>query len=237
MGAALGCSRRLYMCSGEAARLLDSRRDYLGIAMSDLRDFGTLFAFQELQAERITLANRSENASSTVSSDDVKWSLLSQKALQYARQGDLGLSRNVYLSMAEFLKRRSKLKESLSLYLLVCGYDLNGAENRGSLPNTLLGEFPLFDSKTAFLAPAVLDSVQDLMKKIPLPLDDVYAMYSERTAIASFPLPIDRSWRVLAAALDGQIDLDDQPACFNDIRRLLHASNVVERQSGSDHKA
>ena len=53
----------------------------------------------------------------------MKWGLLVERASRYATEGNLGLSRNMYLSMADFLTRRWKLAEALQQYLFVCALD------------------------------------------------------------------------------------------------------------------
>ena len=68
------------------------------------------------------------------SDDDVKWRMLNRRPLQHATEGNLGLCRNMYLVMADFLSLREKLRDALRLYLIVCAYDLNGAQNRGVFP-------------------------------------------------------------------------------------------------------
>jgi len=231
-GSAFGHGGRLYICSEEAARLIALHRHSLEVAMGDLRRLGGLFSFAEFGAEKGVLAQRFSNKGlNAPSNDDVKWSLLNKRALQHATEGNLGLCRNCYLAMAEFLQRRDKLKQALTLYLLVCAYDLNGAENRGGWSGELLKEFPLFDLKMSSLAPAVIDEVQDIMEAIPLTLDEVSVIFTDTTARTNFPLPTERSWSVLALALEGKIDLNEQPECFKRIRRLIGKAGDDEENS------
>jgi len=155
------------------------------------------------------------------SGDDIKWEMLNRQARQYSTEGNLGLCRNTYLLMADFLSRPEKLKEALRLYLIVCAYDLNGAQNRGGLPPDMLRQFPLFDFAMATLAPVVVDNVQDLAEELKFSPEDVRELYLKSTSPMNFPLPPTKTWSVLSLAIEGKIDLDDQPACFRRIRSLL----------------
>lgn len=221
-GSAFGCIAKLYVCSEEASKFIALHRRSLDAAMGDLRGLSGFFSFSELEAEKNVLSSTfAQKGLKAPSNDDVKWSLLNKKALQHEKERNLGLCRNVYLGMAEFLKRRDKLEQSLRLFLLVCAYDLSGAENRGGLSPELLKEFPVFDSKTSFLAPAIIREVRQITKAIPLKLDDVSNIFTEIIARMKFPLPADRAWLALASALDGKIDLNQQPECFKKIRMVL----------------
>jgi hypothetical protein len=94
--------------------------------------------------------------------------MLNQQATREAKEGNFGLLRNTYLVQTKYLSRRGRLKDALRLILIVCAYDLNGAQNRGSLSAELLKEFPLFDHTDAILAPAVIESVQGLAKEMKI---------------------------------------------------------------------
>ena len=155
------------------------------------------------------------------SDDDVAWGLMNKKAMQHATEGNLGLCRNTYLAMADFLSRRNKLAEALRLYLIVCSYDLNGAENRGGLPTDMLKEFPLFDRASAMLAPVVIKHVRNLSKELQLTSKDVMELYEKSTSPLDFPLTPNKTWSVLSLALENKINLDDQPRCFDQLRSLL----------------
>jgi hypothetical protein len=155
------------------------------------------------------------------SDDDAKRDLLNREALQHSTEGNLGLCRNTYLLMADSLSRRESLKEALGLYLIVCAYDLNGAQNRGGLSAEMLRQFPLFDLTMATLAPVVVDNVQNLSEELNFSTEDVRELYLKATSPVSFPLAPAKAWSVLSLAIEGKIDLDDQPECFTRIRSLL----------------
>ncbi len=226
-GELLGSKSTLYMCSDEAARFIEVNHHSLELASGDMRELRGLFSLEEFEAEKQSLSRRfSEKGNSPPSSDDVKWALLNRRALQYAKEANLGLCRNVYFAMADFLRRRDKLKQALLLYLLVCAYDLNGAQNRGGLSGDLLSEFLLFDRKMSSLAPAVVEEVHDIMESLPMTLDEVPQTFTQRSKAVNFPLSAERSWPVLALALEGKIDLNQQPECFEEIRQMIAGGGV-----------
>ena len=221
-GDLLGTKNTLYMCSDEAAQFIEANRHSLEVASGDMRELRGMFSLEEFEAEKRLLLRRfSEKGYGPPSSDDVKWALLNKKTLQHAKEGNLGLCGNVYFAMAGFQQRRDKLKAALPLYLLVCAYDLNGAQNRGGLSGKLLEQFPLFDRKMSSLAPAVVEEVRYIMEALPVTLDEVSKIFAERSTAAHFPLPAERTWPVLALAIEGNIDLNEQPDCFEKIRKLL----------------
>jgi hypothetical protein len=89
------------------------------------------------------------------------------------------------------------------------------------LSGKLLEQFPLFDRKMSSLAPAVVEEVRYIMEALPVTLDEVSKIFAERSTAAHFPLPAERTWPVLALAIEGNIDLNEQPDCFEKIRKLL----------------
>jgi hypothetical protein len=153
--------------------------------------------------------------------DEVKWEMLNRQALQHSTEGNLGLCRNTYLLMADVLSRPERLKEALRLYLIVCAYDLNGAQNRGGLSAEMLRQFPIFDFTMATLAPVVVDKVRDLAEELKFSLGDVRELYLKFTLPTNSPLPPAKTWSALSLAIERKINLDDQPGCFRRIRSLL----------------
>jgi hypothetical protein len=225
-GELLGCKKRLLICSDDAARFITLHRESLNAAMGDLRELWGLFTFSQFEAEKDSLTNRfSAKGYGRPSNDDVKWSIMNKKALQHAQEGNLGLCRNMYHAMASFLDRRGKLKQALPLYLLVCAYDLNGAMNRGGISTELLRQFPLFDSKFSFLAPGVVGEVVSIINALSMTKEELSEIFTEVAAKGSFPLPAERIWPVLILALEGNLDLNQQPNCFEEIRKLVSKVN------------
>jgi hypothetical protein len=219
-GHLLGYSGELLKCSPDAATIARAWQDITRAKAVCEQQFGvSLEAFAD-EKERLSQQFPAKGHSAP-SDDDVGWGLMNKKAMQHAAEGNLGLCRNTYLSMADFLLKRDKSKEALRLYLIVCSYDLNGAENRGILSAEMLQEFPLFDRASATLAPVVLKKIQALSEKLKLSSESLMELYLEYTSSLNFPLSPDKTWAVLYLAVEGKINLDDQPHCFNQIRSLL----------------
>ena len=221
-GLVLGYSGELLKCSHEAEQIANARREAWKQVQLDDPDLKHIFDRQEFEAEKERLKQQFlSKADPEPSDDDVKWGMLNQRALQHVNEGDLGLCRNMYLVMGDFLSRRQKLKDALRLYLIVCAYDLNGAQNRGGTPADMLRQFPLFDLTMASLAPVVVENVRDMAEELKFSAEDVRELYLKSTSPTNFPLVSEKSWSVLSLAIEGKIDLDDQPRCFERIRSLL----------------
>ena len=226
-GELFGSREALFVCSDEALQFIATNRLSLEIASGDLRELRGLFSLSEFEAEKESLKRRfSDKGFTPPSSDDVKWSLLNKRALQYANEGNLGLCRNTYYAMASFLRRRKKLRQALPLFLLVCAYDLNGASNCGGISGDLLKEFPLFDPRFSSLAPPVVEDVQSIREALSLTLDDVSREFADATKGSNFPVPIERSWSILMRTLERKIDLNQQPQCFDEIRELMDRGDL-----------
>ncbi|MGA3373586.1 MAG: SAP domain-containing protein [Terracidiphilus sp.] len=173
-GSSFGTNEVLYVCSEDVAQFIEENRRSIDAIWGDFRGLQGLFSHEEFCNEKAALTHRfSAERSGQPSNDDVKWSLLNRRAIQHAAEGNLGLARNVYLAMADFLKRREKPRQALPLYLLVCAYDLNGAINRGGISGELLKRFPLFDSEFSTLAPSVIQEIQSITEDESMKLDEV----------------------------------------------------------------
>lgn len=221
-GLVLGYPGELLKCSHEAEQIANARREAWKQSQLDDPDLKHILDRQEFEAEKEGLKQKFlSKARPGPSDDDVKWGMLNRRALQHATEGNLGLCRNMYLVMADFLSRREKLKEAFRLYLVVCAYDLNGAQNQGGTPSEMLQQFLLFDPTMAMLAPAVVENVQDLAEELKFSVDDVRKVYLQSTSPMDFPLSPGKTWSVLSLAIEGKIDLEDQPRCFKRIRSSL----------------
>ena len=129
-GQVLGYPGELLKCSAEAATLACAWRDAARAEADCQKQFGV--SLKELSVEKEHLTQQfATKGHPAPSDDDVAWSLMNKKAMQHATEGNMGFCRNAYLMMADFLLRRQKLSEALRLYLIICSYDLNGAQNRG----------------------------------------------------------------------------------------------------------
>lgn len=139
---------------------------------------------------------------------DVQWAIYNKELMEHARNGDWGLYRNVRFNMAEILRKESRDKDALSTYLEVCYLDLNGPSNTGGLDDPeLLQQYPPFDRKLAFLAPAILSRINGLVKKLELDNARTKAIFDKVAALQhkNLPLPMspDRAWRKLKKELFG----------------------------------
>jgi hypothetical protein len=180
-------------------------------------DFRYLVTKAEVDSERERLRRKAVSMDPT--DDEVKWALLEKMAAKDEAENKWGLARNGYMLMADFLVRRWKLADALTLYLHVCALDLNGPQNLDSLSQDL----PPFDPATAFLAPAVVDHVRVIAKKLKLSMDDVRALFVRFSSAKGYPVTPRKSVEVLILALENKIDLNDQPHCDRQIRALLAA--------------
>jgi hypothetical protein len=221
-GLVLGYPGEMLKCSPEAEQIANARREAWKQSQLDDPDLKHLFDRKEFETENERLKRQFLGKGyPEPSDDDVKWGMLNRRALQHGTEGNLGLCRNMHLVMANFLSRRGKLKEALRLYLIVCAYDLNGAQNRGGAPAEMLRRFPLFDPTMATLAPVVVENVQDIMEELKSSIEDVRDLYLKSPSPTNFPLAPEKTWSVLSLAIQGRIDLDHQPRCFERIRSLL----------------
>ena len=104
--------------------------------------------------------------------------------------------------MGEHLRTQLKLTEALRIYLEVCFLDLNDANNVGGYVNDpeLLKQFPPFDPKRGFLAPAVVERIQRIIQKLALKRKDVRALFFENERIQRdlrLPLSVNAAWKKL----------------------------------------
>lgn len=221
-GKRLGYGGELLQCSSEAEQIANARRAAWELTQLDDQDLRGTFDRKEFDAAKERLKRQFQGRGySSPSDDDVKWAMLNDAVMQHAKDGNLGLCRNAYMTQARFLYRRNKYQGALRLYLIVCAYDLNGPENRGGMLPELLKEFPLFDLRSAFLAPGVVDSVNELATNLKLAPDKLQKIYFDTTLDMGFPLTTEKTWSVLSLALEGKIDLTKQPECDQQLRALL----------------
>jgi hypothetical protein len=177
---------RVVVTSAEAARI---ETDYQILTGAREPDFRYITTESEVKAERERLRKSFLAKGYTEpSDDDVKWGLLNQKAIKYAHDGDFGLSRNIYLTMAEFLARRWRLREALELYLYVCILDLNGAQNTSGF---VLRQFPVFDPNSSNLAPVVLDQITRIARKLQFGREEL-RMIVQKQSMSTLPISADQ---------------------------------------------
>ncbi|MES2255139.1 MAG: hypothetical protein V4559_08870 [Pseudomonadota bacterium] len=133
-------------------------------------------------------------------SSEITWPALAQEAAAHAAKRNWGLYRNTHLSMAAFLEEEGKRDEAFDQYLEVCVVDLNGPRNTGgySVP-----EYPDFSPNLAFLAPAVISKVGELILLLKLDeheLRDRFFGIAERLGEKlSLPFSLVAGWTTLSS--------------------------------------
>ncbi len=218
----MGFAGEMLKCSAEAAEIAEARRSEWKRSQLDDSELKGVVTLKEFEAAKETLTKEFlSKGHASPSDDDVKWRLLNMRALQNAREGNLGLCRNVHFAMAKLLERQNKSKDALRFYFIVCAFDLNGARNGGGLSETSSPRHSAFDATDSFLAPAVVHRVKTIADELTLSSPELSKQYMESTSQRHFPLKWEKTWAVLALAMEGRIDLEDQPRCFQIIRTLL----------------
>lgn len=155
---------------------------------------------QRIEDERIFLRERFSGRDP--SDRDIQWSLLNKDSLKYAQRADWGLYRNARFDMGEILRRELKLRPALEMYLEVCYLDLNGPRNTGGLTDLcLLRQFPPFDPRDAYLAPAVIGVIDALASKLQLDRDSLKRLFIEHNVrihkALHLPLVPEACWPIL----------------------------------------
>lgn len=136
--------------------------------------------------------------------NDIEWSVLNRSLIEHARHKDRGLYRNTRFEMAEILRKDMKLEDALQAYLEVCYLDLNGPNNRSGMDKELLKEFPVFDPEMAFLAPAVIDIIRRLIKKLKIDKNNAKSIFIAHS------LKIQKSLKLPLSAENCWQSMDDE---------------------------
>jgi hypothetical protein len=119
---------------------------------------------------------------------------------------DMGLFRNTIQSKGELFKSSGDLRNALIMYLELCYIDLNGPNNCGSCKDEpeLLKEEPPFDpnnSVDTFLAPGVLDYIDQLTDELDLTKDQLKEMFFNHNLKVEksrkLPLSVQDAWAKL----------------------------------------
>lgn len=137
------------------------------------------------------------------SDNDVRWSILNQQLLENSINGNWGLYRNTRLSMGGVLEKEGKFPDSLATYLEVCYLDVNGPSNTGGYQNTeLLKKLRAFSPDEAFLAPAVIDRIVELLNQLELSEEDGKRIFYEHNRRVEnnlkLPVTINQAWELLS---------------------------------------
>lgn len=156
---------------------------------------------EKIEQERNVLKNK---FGKEPSESDIKWSILNKDLITHSQNGDWGLYRNTRFYMAEILRKEIKLQQALQTYLEVCYIDLNGPNNTGGFKNDpdLLKQLPPFDiNGDTILAPAILDYIKLLIKKLELNKEQVKNIFIKHNTIIEnalkLPLSANDAWNKL----------------------------------------
>lgn len=143
-----------------------------------------------------------------ISDSDVSWSLLNEELLENIKKMDWGLYSNTKMNMADILKKEGRLEPALKMYLEVCYLDLNGSNNRGDTSPELLEEFPVFDPSIGFLAPAIIDYIKKISKKLNISSDDLKRLFIENNTklekTLNLPVSTDEAWSKIKKELENK---------------------------------
>ena len=136
------------------------------------------------------------------SDDDIKWGILNKKYGKHANDGNWGLFRNTRFEMAEICRKKMKLEQALLFYLEVCYLDLNGPNNTGGINDPeLLKINPPFNPKFSFLAPAVINFIKRIVKKLEYSKEKVKSIFMEHNLQVEkslkLPLSANNCWDLL----------------------------------------
>lgn len=128
-----------------------------------------------LQAHRSALTRKLGHEPSE---RDVHWSLLNSQLVEHARNSNWGLYCNTRLSMAELLTREKKFRHALDTYLEISYLDANGARNVGAESDPeLLRLYPPFSKDAAFQAPAIVNRIGLLARRLDMSESDLESAF------------------------------------------------------------
>lgn len=217
---------RVVVTSAQADQI---EADYRILTGAREPDFRYITTESEVQTEKRRLKESFRSTRTSEPSDDeVKWTLLNQKAVKHASDLDFGLSRNVYMTMAEFLVRRWRLREALGLYVYVCICDLNGAQNLGGLRSGVLTQPSAFDPNQADVAPVVLDQITRIAKYLRFDKHALRAVAASQYA-SIFPLSSDQCWHFVENAIWPDLSSLRNPLCNPDNGARRPQSGEIEQ--------
>jgi hypothetical protein len=156
----------------------------------------------------------------SVSND--QWNQRGLNPLQHANSGNWILARNQYLKMGRIAFEEWRLDQALNLFLYVCVLDLNGAQDQADLPDHLSGNIYNFNTGVAFLAPDVVEDLGLIAEVTGIKADDLKTCYFRIASAKFLPVPAQKSWSVLALALEGKIDPNDRPRWYMQIQERIN---------------
>ncbi len=134
------------------------------------------------------------------SSAEATWPALVQEAAAHVAKKNWGFYRNTLLSTAAFLEEEGKPAEAFGYYLEICFIDLNGPRNTGGYH---LPEYPDFSCDLAFLAPAVVSKIGELILLLKLneyAVRDKFMHVAERFGKGlALPVGPSAAWNALSS--------------------------------------
>jgi hypothetical protein len=161
----------------------------------------------------------------SVSND--QWNQRDLNPLQHANSGNWILARNQYLEMGRLAFEEGQWNQALNLFLYVCVLDLNGAQDQADLPEHLPRKIHNFNTDTAFLAPEVVEDLRLIIEVTGITIDDLKTCYFKIASAKFLPVPARKSWSVFKLALEGKIDLNDQPRWYMQIQKRINERNIA----------
>ena len=138
--------------------------------------------------------------------NNVKWRVYNERMKKYASQRQWGLYRVNKFYIAELLQRENRLKQALSVMFEVLYLDANGGSNTLLVDGHPLSKKELdeggikeFDPKLAFLAPRVIESVQDLISELNFSIDQakrLFILTNKKTKPSKdMPISEEKAWK------------------------------------------
>lgn len=107
---------------------------------------------------------------------DVRWSLLNESLLEYAKKGQWGTYTRTRNELAEIHKKEGRLKDALRMYLGVCYLDLNGPMNMmvNEGGDVIESEYNMpFEPEVANLPPRLIESTKKLIEELGLEREEI----------------------------------------------------------------
>lgn len=181
----------------EQVNVLEAERDGIGTKVYALRtalsDYSVWIEFKKTK-KQLNEENRN------LSDFDILWGILNKQQMECVKKNDWGLFRNLRYGMYVILNAEKRFKEALIMSLEVCFYDINRPNNLSTTDPKILKEFPPFDSKAGFVAPALVESIKDLKDKLNLKWDDIKHMFIERANQVRMKIMLispEKAWEIL----------------------------------------
>ncbi len=142
------------------------------------------------------------------SKNEVEWSLLQEELKVHAKNGNSGLYRNSRFQMAEILRKESKLKDALTLYLEVCYLDLNEPRNTGGERHPLIRKmFPPFSPDEGLLVLDVVVRMSNIVQDLGIGPSETKQMFDPMARLLKtrlqLPMNPNAAWLQIEAELFG----------------------------------